>query len=118
MAHPPLYPNFFYNSNDPVEGTKTTGWAAFGEVYYDYSDRIKLTGGLRFNKDDKSTSDTSVLFNSADANAALSDIVAAIFGVPTASRGGFRVLGDDPIWLRSGIFGEMVAIASGTLTFA
>lgn len=99
LGAPPLYPNFFYNSNDPVEGTNTTGWAAFGEVYYDYSDRIKLTGGLRFNKDDKSTSDTSVLFNSADANTALGGL-----------------FGAGPIWLRSGIFGEMVAIASGTLT--
>ena len=99
LGAPPLYPNFFYNSNDPIEGTNTTGWAAFGEAYYDYSDRIKLTAGLRFNKDDKSTSDTSVLFNSADANAALGGL-----------------FGPGPIWLRSGMFGEMVAIASGTAT--
>ncbi|MYK47126.1 MAG: TonB-dependent receptor [Gammaproteobacteria bacterium] len=99
LRAPPLYPNFFFNANDPVEGTVSNGWAAFGEVYYDYSDRIKLTGGLRFNKDDKSTNDTSVLFNSADANGALGGL-----------------FGADPIWLRSGMFGEMVAIASGTAT--
>lgn len=98
LRAPPLYPNFFYNSNDPLEGTVSNGWAAFGEVYYDYSDRIKLTGGLRFNTDDKSTSDTSVLFNSSDANAALGNL-----------------FGADPIWIRNGILGEMVAMASGTL---
>ena len=97
LGAPPLYPNFFYNSNDPIEGTTSTGWAAFGEAYYDYSDRIKLTGGLRLNQDDKSTHDSSVLFNSADANAALGGL-----------------FGPGPIWLRSGMFGEMVAIASGT----
>lgn len=97
LRAPPLYPNFFFNANDPIEGTVSNGWAAFGEVYYDYSDRLKLTGGLRFNKDDKSTNDTSVLFNSSDANAAL--------GNP---------FGTDPIWIRNGILGEMVAMASGT----
>ena len=99
LGAPPLYPNFFYNSNDPNEGTTSSGWAAFGEAYYDYSDRIKLTGGLRFNKDDKSTHDTSVLFNSADANAALGGL-----------------FGPGPIWIRSGMFGEMVAMASGAAT--
>ena len=97
LRAPPLYPNFFFNANDPIEGTVSNGWAAFGELYYDYSDRIKLTGGLRFNKDDKSTNDTSVLFNSSDANAALGNL-----------------FGTDPIWIRNGILGEMVAMASGT----
>ena len=98
LGAPPLYPNFFYNTNDPVAGTNATGWAAFGEAYYDYSDRIKLTAGLRFNEDDKDTSDTSVLFNSSDANAALGGL-----------------FGAGPIWIRNAILGEMVAMASGTL---
>ena len=96
---PPLYPGFFMNSNNPDSGAQQEGKALFGEVYYDFSDRLQLTAGLRFNQDDKATSDTSVLFNSADANAAL---------------GG--VLGPGRVWLRSGLFGEMVAIASGTAT--
>ena len=99
LGAPPLYPHFFFNANDPVEGTTATGWATFGEAYYDYSDKIKLTAGLRYNKDDKDTSDTSVLFNSADANAALGGL-----------------FGPGPIWIRSGIFGEMVGLASGTAT--
>ena len=95
LGAPPLYPGFFYNTTDPVKGTKLEGWAAFGEVYYDYSDCVKLTAGLRYNTDDKSTSDSSVLFNSADANAALGGL-----------------FGAGPIWLRSGLFGEMVGMAS------
>ena len=99
LGAPPLYPGFFFNANDPVEGTTSTGWAGFGEAYYDYSDSITLTAGLRLNEDDKSTSDSSVLFNSADANAALGGL-----------------FGPGPIWIRSGMFGEMVAIAGGTAT--
>ena len=95
LGAPPLYPSFFMNANDPVEGTTGDGFAAFGEVYYDLSDRMKLTAGLRYNEDDKATSDTSVLFNSADANAAFGGLLG------------------DTVWLRSGLFGEMVAIASG-----
>ena len=99
LGAPPLYPNFFMNANDPVKGTASDGWAAFGEVYYDLSDRMKLTAGLRFNEDNKSTSDSSVLFNSLDANAALGGL-----------------FGTQPIWLRSGFFLDLVAIASGTAT--
>ena len=95
LRSPPLFPGFFYNANNPESGAQQDGWATFGELYYDLSDRLKLTVGLRFNEDNKRASDTSVLFNSVDASAAL---------------GG--VLGPNPIWLRSGLFGEMVGMAS------
>ncbi|MYD96776.1 MAG: TonB-dependent receptor [Gammaproteobacteria bacterium] len=98
LQAPPLYPSFFMNSNDPVEGTNSDGFAAFGEVYYDLSDRMKLTAGLRYNEDDKSTSDSSVLFNSADVNAALGGLLG------------------QTVWMRSGLLGEMSAIAGGTAT--
>ena len=92
---PPLYPGFFYNGADPVEGTTSDGWAGFGEVYYDYSDRLKLTAGLRFNEDNKGTKDTNVLFNSADVNAALGGL-----------------LGADPIWLRLELLDAIGALAA------
>ncbi len=98
LRAPPLYPSFFMNANDPVEGTTGDGFAAFGEVYYDLSDRMKLTAGLRYNEDNKGTSDSSVLFNSADANTALGGLLG------------------DTVWLRSGLFGEMAAIASGAVS--
>ena len=95
LRSPPLFPGFFYNANNPESGAEQDGRATFGEVYYDVTDRLKLTVGLRFNEDNKRASDTSVLFNSVDASAAL---------------GG--VLGPNPIWLRSGLFGELVGMAS------
>ena len=95
LRSPPLFPGFFYNANNPESGAQQDGWATFGELYYDLSDWLKLTVGLRFNEDNKRASDTSVLFNSVNASAAL---------------GG--ALGPNPIWLRSGLFGEMVGMAS------
>ena len=95
-----LYPGFFMNSNDPAGGASAEGTALFGELYYDFSERLTLTGGLRFNNDDKTTSDTSVLANSIDANGTL----------------GGLITGTRPLWLRIGLFTEMAAIAGGTAT--
>ena len=91
----PLYPGFFMNANNPAGGAEQEGTALFGELYYDLSDRLTLTAGLRVNEDEKSTSDTSVLLNAADASAALGGL-----------------LGPQPIWLRAGLFTEMAAMAS------
>ena len=44
------------------------GWAGFGEVYYEVTDRIKLTAGLRYNHDEKEVKDNSLLWNARDAN--------------------------------------------------
>ena len=93
-----LYPGFFMNSNDPDDGAAAEGTALFGEVYYDVSERLTLTAGLRFNRDEKSTSDTSVLANAIDANGTL----------------GGLITGPQPLWLRIGLFTEMAAIAGGT----
>ena len=96
LGAPPLYPGFFYNTNNPEDGgVPQDGQAAFGEIYYDATDRLKFTAGLRFNEDNKSVSDSSVLFNSANVSAA----VGGLFG-------------PSPIWLRSGLFGEMAAMAA------
>ena len=92
-----LYPGFFMNSNDPDGGASAEGTALFGEIYYDVSERLTLTGGLRFNRDEKSTSDSSVLANAIDANGTLGGLI-------TGAR---------PLWLRVGLFTEMAAIAGG-----
>ena len=91
----PLYPGFFMNTSNPVGGARQEGTAAFGEVYVDLNDRLTVTAGLRFNEDDKSVSDSSVLLNAADASAALGDL-----------------LGPDPIWIRIGLFTEMANAAA------
>ena len=76
LGAPPLYPGFFYNTNDPdAGGSVQDGTAIFGELYFDVSEKLTLTAGLRYNEDNKETSDTSVLFNSADANTALGGLL-------------------------------------------
>ena len=41
--------NYFRSSNP----YRLESWAAFGEAYYNISDRLKLTGGLRYTRDKK-----------------------------------------------------------------
>ena len=96
LGAPPLYPGFFYNTSNPDDdAAPQDGRSAFGEVYYEATDRLKLTLGLRFNEDNKRSSGTSVLLNSADVSAAIGGL-----------------FGPDPIWLRLGLFGEMAAMAA------
>ena len=51
LGFPPLYPGFFDATGAPHGGTQTDSTAVFGEVYFQVTDRIKLTGGLRYNDD-------------------------------------------------------------------
>ena len=101
LAAPPLYPTFFNNTSDPGGGTLQDGWATFGEAYFDVTDRVKLTAGLRYNRDNKEVNDTSVLFNSINAGAAL----AGAFGLP------LNVFGNEPIWLRTPVFLHLAGLA-------
>ena len=87
-----LYPGFFNNTNNPSEGIQQDGWASFGELYIDVADSLKLTAGLRYNKDSKEVSDASVLFNSANAN------LGGLFGA-------------NPIWLRNSLFFDLAGLA-------
>ena len=60
---PPLYPGFFLNATAP-DGLQRDGAAVFGEGYFDLSEDMKFTLGLRINNDNVERSDSSVLFNS------------------------------------------------------
>jgi outer membrane receptor protein involved in Fe transport len=51
VARQPLAYEFFTIETRPA---RTRSWAIFGEVYYDLSDRTRLTGGLRYSSDRKS----------------------------------------------------------------
>ena len=94
LGFPPLYPGYFNNTTDPGGGVLQDGWAVFGEAYFDVSDSVKITAGLRYNEDNKEVNDTSVLFNSINANAALGGL-----------------FGPNPIWLRTPLFLELAAMA-------
>ena len=52
---------FFVNETD-LYSLKTTG--IFGELYFDVSDRVKLTLGLRYTEDEKRVRDRNLLFDS------------------------------------------------------
>ena len=96
LGAPPLYPGFFNSTSEPGAGTLQNGWATFGEAYFDLTDSVTLTAGLRYNEDDKEVNDSSVLFNSLNLNAAVGGL-----------------LGPNPIWVRSGLFGDISTIAAG-----
>ena len=57
-----LYPGYF---NSRTNLLKTDGTAVFGEVYFDLSDKLKITLGARYNEDNKNVLDSGVLANSA-----------------------------------------------------
>ncbi len=57
---PPSYLGtpFFRNNTDQLD---VTSYGLFGEVYFNLSDTVKLTGGLRYNNDEKSIRARSTL---------------------------------------------------------
>lgn len=55
-----LAPGFFNNETPTFE---LDSWGVFGEGYYEFSDTMKLTVGLRYNVDDKFVQDRQVLLN-------------------------------------------------------
>ncbi|MCX7063000.1 MAG: hypothetical protein NT024_00165, partial [Proteobacteria bacterium] len=88
------YPGFFDNTQDPSQQNKSEGWAVFGETYYQATDSLKFTLGLRYNDDKREDYGTSVLFNSFDLNGALGGALGTTtFG--RTSLGGF--LGGAPL---------------------
>jgi len=61
-GRPPSYAatSFFRNNTDDF---KLKSYGLFGEVYFDVSDRLKLTGGLRYNNDKKAVRARSTLLS-------------------------------------------------------
>ena len=59
---PPLYPGFYHS--DTFGETERN--SIFAEAYYDVSDDVRLTVGLRRNTDEKSTRDRTSLANAAN----------------------------------------------------
>jgi outer membrane receptor protein involved in Fe transport len=59
---PPSYlATSFYRNNTPT--FELNSYGIFGEVYYDISDRLKFTGGLRYNNDKKTVTARTTLAN-------------------------------------------------------
>lgn len=91
-ALPDLYPTYFNSMSDPAE---SEGWAVFGEAYFDITDTLKLTVGLRYNEDEKKVADTSVLVGAQDVRYFL--CLAGDFANCSAEAFGGQA---DPLWSR------------------
>ena len=85
-GRPDRYPGFFNNFSAPDGGTFLEGSAIFSEVYFDISEDIKLTFGLRYNEDEKSINSTTVLWNATDVNFPLSTAVLGNLAEPLWTR--------------------------------
>lgn len=57
----PFFRNNGANSENGNGGFKLKSYGIFGEVYFDVSDSLKITGGLRYNNDKKSITARSTL---------------------------------------------------------
>jgi iron complex outermembrane receptor protein len=77
------YPGFFNNSDDPSQPTVADGWAVFGEAYYDVTENLTLTVGLRYNEDHREDHGTNALFNSFDLNGTLGGALGATTHIRT-----------------------------------
>lgn len=76
---------FFVNETD-LYGLKTTG--IFGELYFDVSDTVKLTLGLRHTSDEKRVRDRNLLLNSLLAGA---PVPTPIGSTSAAGLPGYRI---------------------------
>jgi outer membrane receptor protein involved in Fe transport len=89
IGFPQLYPTLFHSATE----MQIESYSAFGELYVDLTERLKLTGGLRYNYDEIDGSFSQVLFNSVN--------LTPFFG---------GALGTDPQWVRN----EMTSYLGGT----
>ncbi|MFL2698271.1 MAG: TonB-dependent receptor [Gammaproteobacteria bacterium] len=81
---PPLYPGFYHS--DTYGETDRTSF--FAEAYYDVSDDVRLTVGLRRNSDEKSTRDRTSLANAANIGGGLwirSSLAGCLTGITAAA---------------------------------
>lgn len=91
LGFPPLYPTMFNVPGDPNNPTKQEGNAVFAEAYYDITDRMKLTLGLRRNKDEKAPVSGNAFLSAVDQAVVLNfsfvPAVEAAIGVPAGALG-------------------------------
>ncbi len=66
LGFPPLYPTLYNSTSDPDGGNEFEGYSVFGEVYFEPTDTVKLTAGLRYNHDEKRVADSGVLYNAVN----------------------------------------------------
>ncbi len=71
LGFPPLYPSMFNVPGNPDNPTLQEGNAIFAEFYFNLTERLKLTAGLRRNKDKKEPNSANAFFSSFEQNSIL-----------------------------------------------
>ncbi|MEO2168458.1 MAG: TonB-dependent receptor, partial [bacterium] len=66
-----LYPSFFSNATNPYVRNL---FGVYGEGYWDITDQLKFTGGIRYNRDRKTIRDRSTLLNSLQFGGAVNQL--------------------------------------------
>lgn len=61
-----LYPGFYNSTSEPDQPGESSGSAVFGEAYFDLTDELRFTIGLRYNKDERTSFGTVAFVNSFD----------------------------------------------------
>lgn len=79
LGFPPAYPSMFNTPGNALDPAKSDGEAVFAEAYFDINDRMKLTVGLRRNRDTKRTNSTSAFLSSFDQSVILDAFIAPVF---------------------------------------
>ncbi|MFX3657894.1 MAG: TonB-dependent receptor [bacterium] len=83
LGFPPLYPTMFNSTSNPDGRSGNTGdsTSVFGELYFDVTDSVKITAGLRYNQDKKEVQDSGVLYNAINADAVGGTLPAFLVGL-------------------------------------
>ncbi|MCY1671550.1 TonB-dependent receptor [Novosphingobium sp. SL115] len=96
---------FFRNNSDDL---RVKSYGAFGEAYYKFNDKVKLTLGLRFNHDDKQIRARTTLFNWLTPHTATDAYAAPGFAAYDADP---SLAGNQPFQNRSARFNEITGRA-------
>jgi outer membrane receptor protein involved in Fe transport len=99
IGFPALYPSMFDATGAPNGGAYADSKSVFGELYFQLTEAIKITAGLRYNDDTKGVSESGVLFNSY--NTCQTPAGSLIGGCYAA-----------PVFMRSGVFTPLASLTA------
>lgn len=80
IGFPRLYPTMFNVPSSVEMPSYNEGQALFGEVYWDITDKLKFTVGLRYNHDEKFINDANAFVSAFDQNWAFQTLLGVTAG--------------------------------------
>ena len=85
LGFPPLYPTMFSQPGNPSDPGAREGTAVFGELYFEVNEKLKITAGLRYNKDEKTANDANTFLSSLDQNFLVPVVTGLVGGDPNVA---------------------------------